>query len=208
MGFKPVSFFQIQTQTGWGRNLAVFAEWCAPQPGWCTLDVGCGPGLLPALLRQQGCRAFGVDLNPQMFQPAPLHPTVAVSDVLALPFASASFDLITASNLLFLLPDPQAALAEMVRVLRLEGQIALLNPSEHLSLAAAAELAEARGLQGLARESLLDWAARAEANRRWTEAELAEQFSARGLQLTETSLKIGPGFPRCPRGKRLHFTKE
>ncbi len=155
-------FLTLQTETAWGRMLASFARWCAPPPGSRCLDVGCGPGLLPALLAQDGHQAIGADLDPAMFQPQPLHPNVLVADVLALPFPTASFELITASNVLFLLPDPAAALAALARRLAVGGQICLLNPSEKMSITAATALADENNLAGLARETLLNYAGRAE----------------------------------------------
>lgn len=193
-------FLALQTQAGWGRILSRFRDWIAPQAGWLALDIGCGPGLLPALLAQRGCRALGVDLTPEMFQPEPLHPQVAVANVKHLPFPAQTFDLITASNLLFLLPDPQLALHQATRLLHPGGQIATLNPSEHLTVAAAEQLAEARGLSGLARTTLLNWAVRAESHFHWTEAETVQLFSAVGLELIETCTTMGPGFARFAQG--------
>ena len=88
-------FLELQTKTGWGKVLSHFADWIEPQEGWLTLDVGCGPGLLSALLDQKGCRAFGVDLDMEMFRPTLLHPQVTVADVNALPIAPGTFDLVT-----------------------------------------------------------------------------------------------------------------
>lgn len=193
-------FLELQTQTGWGRTLASFADWCAPQPGWRILDVGCGPGLLPALIARKGCWAVGVDLDSGMFQPAPLHPEVLLADVLTLPFDNGIFHLVTASNLLFLLTDPSAALDELRRLVCPGGQIAMLNPSEHLSLGAAHEFAEARGLEGLARDTLLNWAARAEIFHHWTAEETDALLASVGVCLIETTLKMGPGFARFSRG--------
>jgi len=193
-----LSFFEIQTQTAWGRTLAGFAAWCAPQPGWRALDVGCGPGLLPVLLAQRGCRAYGVDLDFASLA-ASLHPALAQAAAERLPFPAAAFDLLTASNLLFLLPNPAAALAEMARLLHPDGQAALLNPSEHMSLAAAAALADERRLTGLERASLLNWAARAEAHARWDEPALQALCQRAGLRLVESALKIGPGLARWTR---------
>ena len=138
-----------------------------------------------------------------MLLPAPLHPQVVAADVLHLPFSVQSFDLITASNLLFLLPDPQVTLREMTNLLHPNGQIAMLNPTEHLTVAAATELADKRNLSGLARDSLLNWAARAEAHFHWTESETAQLFAAAGLALTETHTTMGPGFARFARGRRV-----
>ncbi len=196
-------FLELQTQTGWGRVLARFGEWISPQSGWLTLDVGCGPGLMPALLAQKGCCSLGVDLDLEMFLPASLHPQVAVASVMHLPFQSQSFDLLTASNLLFLLPDPQTALQEMVRLLNPVGQIVTLNPTEQLTLVVAQELADAHSLSGLARETLLNWAARAEVHFHWTEAETAQLFNTAGLKMIETHTMMGPGFARFARGVRV-----
>jgi len=196
-------FLELQTQTNWGRVLAQFAEWCRPQAGWLTLDVGTGPGLLPALFAKAECQAIGVDLDPAMFQPASLHPEVAVADSLLLPFPSRTFDLVTASNLLFLLPQPLIVLEEMTRLLRPNGQIALLNPSEHLNVDAATELADQRSLNGLARETLLNWAARAETHHRWTKPQLQEMFARTSLELVDTRTAVGLGFARFARGKLL-----
>ena len=125
-----------------------------------------------------------------------------MADISLPPFPGQTFDLITASNLLFLLPDPQVALQQASSLLRPGGQIVMLNPSEHLTVAAAEQLAEARSLSGLARTTLLNWATRAEANFHWTEAETAELFASAGLELTETDTTMGPGFARFARGVR------
>ncbi|MEN8173680.1 MAG: class I SAM-dependent methyltransferase [Chloroflexota bacterium] len=192
-------FLELQTQTGWGRVLSRFADWLAPQSDWLTLDIGCGPGLLPALLAKNGCHAYGVDFNPRMFHPQPLHHQIAVADTFFLPFGSGSFDLVTASNLLFLLPDPKSVLEEMQRVLTRPGQIAVLNPAKNLNLKTATQFANSRNLGGLPRDSLLSWASRAEAHHRWNETDLSAIFKTVGMQLTETITTVGPGFARLAR---------
>jgi ubiquinone/menaquinone biosynthesis C-methylase UbiE len=195
-------FRLVQTQTGWGRVLGDFADWIDPPAGWSTLDVGCGPGLFPSLLEARGCRAFGIDLDYGMFQPEPLHFRVALADAARLPFPNREFDLVTASNLLFLIPRPEAVFLEMVRVLRAGGSLALLNPSENLSVALATAYADRRSLEGLARSSLLNWAGRAEAGKRWTDADLRRLFQQSGLQLAEIATKMGPGLASFARGTR------
>jgi SAM-dependent methyltransferase len=196
-----LSFLAIQTQTGWARALQGFADWCRPQAGWLTLDVGCGPGLLPALLAERGCRAFGVDLDEASLAQR-LYAPLAQAGAERLPFPAALFHLVTASNLLFFLPEPARALREMRRVVRVDGWVALLNPSERMSVAVATEFADQRGLVGLDRSSLLDWAARAQAHCRWDEAGLAVLFAQAGLSLQESALKFGPGLARLARGRR------
>ncbi len=98
----PSYFLELQTHTGWGRMLDSFARWCAPPPGQRILDVGTGPGLLPAIFSaDKGNLATGIELDPGMLTD-PLHPDLSLGDAVALPFAAGSFDLVTASNLLFL----------------------------------------------------------------------------------------------------------
>jgi len=193
-------FHSIQTQTGWGRVLEKFAAWCRPEPGWWTLDVGCGPGLLPALFAERGCVAFGADFDPAAFYPRPLHRSVVAADVRALSFSKGRFDLITASNLLFLLADPGGALRQIRDFLRPGGFLIALNPSERLTMSAAETLASQHGLRGVARRSLVNWARNAEANHRWSGADLTALFAGAGYELLEMALIMGPGFARLGRG--------
>lgn len=191
-----MDFYSIQTQPGWQRALERFADWCNPSPGCLALDVGSGPGLFPEMLRRRGCRAWGVDLDDVL-----LHQNHLVqADACLLPFPDATFHMVTASNLLFFLSEPGAALSEMARLALPGGQVCLLNPSEHLSMASAASLVKQRNLQGIARHSLLEWARRAESHKRWSESELADLYTSAGLLLMETVLKIGPGLARFARG--------
>lgn len=196
-----MSFLEIQTRTGWGRALQSFADWCQPQPGWLTLDVGCGPGLLPALFAGRRCQALGVDLDVASLSHR-LHPALAQAQADHLPFPEGVFHLVTASNLLFFLPDPGQTLREMARLAQPGGWVALLNPSERMSVIQATALVDQRGLSGLDRDSLINWATLAEANRRWDEAALANLFAAAGLTLQETALRLGPGLARFARGRR------
>ncbi len=194
---RDADYFQeLQTQTGWSRTLFGFALWCSPQSGWLTLDVGCGPGLLPAIFSKLGCKAVGADLDMEMFQPSPLHPLVVAANIFDLPFPYHTFDLITASNLIFLLSDPVRALAEMKLFLRHGGKLAMLNPSEQLSDLAALAYANEKGLDGLARETLLSWARRATENHHWTDDETCDLYSNAGMKYLGSALKVGPGFGR------------
>ena len=191
-----VYFHELQTQTGWSRTLYGFALWCAPVVGWRTLDVGCGPGLLPAIFSKLGCRAVGVDLDEEMFHPSPLHANVVVANVYDLPFKSHSIDLITASNLLFLLAEPVQALTEMKRLLCPGGKLAMLNPSELLLEKAAQSFADEKNMDGVARETLLNWAKRATEYHRWSEDETRALYDKAGMKYIESILKVGPGFGR------------
>ena len=192
-------FLELQTQTGWGAMLRSFATWLDPKPASLILDVGCGPGLLPAIFAENGCLALGIDSSCDMFHDS-LHPDLVVADALAFPLKPSTFNLLTASNLLFLLPDPLSALKEMVRLLAPNGEIALLNPSKKMSVSAAKALADKRNLEGLAHETLLNYAARAERHHRWNKNDLQELFASANLELTSTTTKMGEGLVRFARG--------
>ena len=188
-------FLELQTNTGWGRVLARFLAWCLPETPARVLDVGTGPGLAPALAAQQGHAAVGVDNDAAMLAQS-LHPAVVLAEGARLPFPAGAFDLTLASNVLYLLPEPLPVLREMARVTASGGRVAVLNPSERMSVAAATALADERGLTGLARETLLNLAARAEAGFRWDAAALADLFAGVGLQMTATRTTMGPGLIR------------
>jgi ubiquinone/menaquinone biosynthesis C-methylase UbiE len=194
------NFLDVQTKTAWGRTLAEFASFCNPRPASVILDVGCGPGLLPALFSDRGCKVFGVDFDLGLLT-SRLVPSLTQADAFALPFKPSTFNLVTATNLLFLLDDPLRALHEWKRVLEPGGELCLLNPSEKLSIPVARRLADERELDGTARESLLNWAHNAETHFRWTESETAELLSRTGFRMEESTLRVGPGFARFARAR-------
>jgi exosortase/archaeosortase family protein len=84
----------------------------------------------------QGARAFGVDVSPTVvaqaraaFGPAPLGASVA--DVRSLPFGDDSFDAIYSMGTIEHFAESEAALAEMIRVLRPGGRIVLGVPNRY-----------------------------------------------------------------------------
>jgi arsenite methyltransferase len=106
-----------------------------PAAGDRVLDVGCGCGLdtfVAARLVGPTGRAVGVDLTPEMLE----WPRKAVAElglnhvdfqrgaVERLPCPDASFDLVISNGVLNLVPDKDAAFAEIARVLRPDGLFA------------------------------------------------------------------------------------
>ena len=204
------NFLDVQTKTAWGRTLTDFASFCAPKPTSLILDIGCGPGLLPAIFARDGHTTFGIDFDFPLLNSS-LSPNLTQADATKLPFppstlrpgSGQAFNLVTATNVLFLLPDPLLALKEWRRVIAPNGQLCLLNPSENMSIAAATRLADERGLDGTARQSLLNWAHNAESYARWTETETRDLLTQAGFRLEESVLRVGPGFARFSRGTIL-----
>lgn len=195
-------FLELQTSTGWGQILESFTRWCSPQRGQRALDIGTGPGLLPVLFARQGAATFGADFDFEMFT-TPLHPDLIAADAAHLPFPEDSFQITTASNILYLVPNPVSLLAEIARVTAPNGAVCLLNPSEHMTIDAATALADQRGLDGLARHTLVNFAQRAEEHFRWSEANLLALFTQAGLTLTRTTLRMGDGLIRYGAGQKI-----
>jgi len=97
-----------------------------PLAGQAVLDVGCGDGTLLGLFRDAGAaRIAGCDPDPRMVAGATdrLGAVAVVGVGQALPFPDASFDRVTCVTVLAFVPDAQAVVSEMARVLRPGGSL-------------------------------------------------------------------------------------
>ncbi len=109
-----------------------------------AIDVGCGTGrALPPLREAVGPdgSVVAVDLTPEMLAAARPKSSAAgaaviLADARALPFADASADAIFAAGLVHHLPDTEAGLRELARVVRPGGLLVLFHPSGRAALAA------------------------------------------------------------------------
>ena len=106
-----------------------------PMQGDRVLDVGCGCGLdtfVAALLAGQAGRSTGLDLTAEMLGwPRKATAEMNLNNVEfqegsaeKLPFEDAAFDLVISNGVLNLVPDKDAAFAEIRRVLRPGGALA------------------------------------------------------------------------------------
>lgn len=126
------------------RARAQYAPWMADvlnypaSAGLDVLDVGCGQGIDLARYAAAGARATGVDLTPRHVELARAHLAalglrgqVVEGDAEALPFEDKSFDQVSSNGVLHHTPDLDAALREVVRVLRPGGKATVIVYNRH-----------------------------------------------------------------------------
>jgi ubiquinone/menaquinone biosynthesis C-methylase UbiE len=114
--------------------LAAVVAAAPPPPGGHVLDVACGAGFLLAAYRDAGAAVTGVDLSDAMLRAAreTLGPSLPPgrlvrADAADLPFPAGSFDVIACKLALHYFPEPTRVVAEMARVCKQTGLIALVD---------------------------------------------------------------------------------
>lgn len=101
-------------------------------------DIGCGNGAYLAALSARGHAGpvLGVDLSAGMLRAARLRApgaALAAADAAALPVRDGACDVALAAHMLYHVPDPSAAAAELRRVTRDGGRVlVVLNGADHL----------------------------------------------------------------------------
>jgi SAM-dependent methyltransferase len=113
------------------------------------LDVGCGAGTTAQVAAASGVRASGIDAAEAMIAVArERHPQsdFHVGDMEALPFADATFDVVTGFNAFQYAANPVVALAEAARVTRAGGLVAITTWGTPEGMPAAAMVAALRPL--------------------------------------------------------------
>ncbi len=130
---SPELYFEMQWNHA-RRALLPYLEAHASLSGRRILDVGCGRGGATALYGSAGpALTVGidrdVDLLPKKGDKAWDAVRFAGADVTRLPFANGAFDLAILDNAFEHLPDPEASLGEIRRVLKPGGRVVLNFPS-------------------------------------------------------------------------------
>jgi demethylmenaquinone methyltransferase/2-methoxy-6-polyprenyl-1,4-benzoquinol methylase len=119
----------------WKRRLVAMA---APHAGTRALDLATGTGDIAFAVASAGATVTGLDITTRMIELAnakrnasrsvtAASPRFLVGDMLALPFPSASFDLVTTGYGLRNVPDLTRAVDEIHRVLKPGGQLLSLD---------------------------------------------------------------------------------
>jgi arsenite methyltransferase len=108
-------------------------------PGARVVDVACGSGATALLLaRELGCVTVGVDLGARAIDqarratPAGARASFEVGDAETLPLPDAGFDVALSECSLCTFPDKPRAIAEMARVVRPGGTIAIADVTANL----------------------------------------------------------------------------
>jgi ubiquinone/menaquinone biosynthesis C-methylase UbiE len=115
----------------WSRLAGgIFLDWLTPPPGLRWIDVGCGNGAFTELLveRCAPVEVQGIDPSEGQLAFARTRPAARLAvfqqgDAMALPFPPDKFDAAVMALVIFFVPDPAKAIAEMVRVVRPGGLV-------------------------------------------------------------------------------------
>jgi ubiquinone/menaquinone biosynthesis C-methylase UbiE len=116
---------------GHSDSMQILIEMSGVSIGDEVLDVACGPGLVACAFAPCARQVTGIDITPKMIEQARRlqgekqlkNLTWQVGDVLPLPFPEASFAVVLTRYSFHHFLDPEAVLAEMVRVCRMGGRV-------------------------------------------------------------------------------------
>jgi len=93
-------------------------------------DLGCGTGTLTGLLTDEGYVVDGLDFSPEMIERARRKAptaTFVVGDAATPPLEGAAYDVVLSRHVLWAMPDPAAAFARWVDLLRPAGIVVLVE---------------------------------------------------------------------------------
>ncbi len=140
-GVEPTAFSTAYTYNKMKRIVQEFVS-DSLQPGGRVLDIGCNRAYDLLRLSERfdslGLKMCGIDLSASDLQvarerAATLSPSTSMSFQLSavekLPYRDDSFDVVTCSEVVEHLPDPDRALREMSRVTKPGGVLALTTPN-------------------------------------------------------------------------------
>lgn len=99
-------------------------------PGGRALDVGCGVGQVIGRLTADGIEAHGVEISePNVARALKVCPNARLYDGRKLPFPDRHFDAAGTLNVLEHVDEPEAYLAELVRVTKPGGRVVVSSPN-------------------------------------------------------------------------------
>ncbi len=146
LGTNPGESARLQQQADeLAPHSAALLDQIGLRPGQCVIDLGCGPRGIVDLLASRvspGGQVVGLDANPAHTAMAAGFAAaqgldcvqIVTADARATGLPSTAFDLVHARTLLVNVPEPAEVVAEMVRIARSGGRVAVLEPDTELSL--------------------------------------------------------------------------
>jgi SAM-dependent methyltransferase len=139
LGGAPAQFAEAPAQFGnLEANLRFIDETGLVRPSTDVLEIGTGAGALLHALVQRGCRMQGVELNEELIAEGQRWfgalPIQKVSGIV-LPFPDASFDVVISLDVFEHIPDTDAHLREVRRVLRPGGSYLVQTPNKWMNVA-------------------------------------------------------------------------
>jgi SAM-dependent methyltransferase len=125
---RAAAHYQATFATATREFAAALLDAAGIAPGMAVLDLCCGAGLIAGEAAARGAEVTGLDFSPAMLAEArAAHPALhfAEGNAETMPFPDASFDVVVSSFGIHHVPRPARAAAEVFRVLRPGGTLAL-----------------------------------------------------------------------------------
>jgi SAM-dependent methyltransferase len=104
------------------------------RPGLAVLDVACGTGNIALIAAERGCQACGVDIAANLIAQARerareenVSAEFVEGDAEALPYPDQKFDAVVTMYGAMFAPRPEVVVAELLRVCRVNGFVAMAN---------------------------------------------------------------------------------
>jgi SAM-dependent methyltransferase len=174
------------------------------KPGMKVLDVGCGTGNQSIPAARAGAAVTGVDIAPNLLaqaqaraQEEKLNIHFQEADVEALPFGEGEFDVVMSMFAAMFAPRPKVAAAEMLRVCRAGGLIAMANWIPGSFIAERHEITSryAPPPEGLASPDL------------WGDEAVVRERFGEGVIVSATKRTLVFDIPMSPHETNQHFSQ-
>jgi ubiquinone/menaquinone biosynthesis C-methylase UbiE len=194
-----VRFFDGMAKTNWLSSIhkqlkEATGSWKEKR----VLDVGCGTGRFLLRGAKEARHVTGIDLSSEMIKACKQtfnshelekKATFIVGDAYKLPFEDNQFDIAVSTCVLFLLPEPTIAMEEMIRVIKRDGMIAMLNPSLKMNQEEALGYCNENGLTDFEKKTLLQWSTISTSRHTFSTDQLIKYFKDSGAE-TVTNIKV------------------
>jgi SAM-dependent methyltransferase len=186
------------------REAEAFVGRIGLKPGMKVLDVGCGTGNQSIPAACAGAIVTGVDIAPNLLAQAEkrardekVNIQFQEADVEALPFSDGEFDVVMSMFAAMFAPRPKVAAAEMVRVCRPGGVIAMANWIPGSFIAERHEIASRYAPAPVSLESPMLWG---------DEVVVCERFGE-GVTVSATKRTLVFDIPMSPGETNEHYSQ-